>query len=769
MAQLAFPQEAPQALALEAGLPFEEASQRIGLAYAAAGLKHRVVAFYLQDIHARGLHRLDGCRTAAQWAALRFGMSRREARDLLAAGQALVKLPEIDRAFAEGRLCWSKVRELIRVAVPEHEQKWLEVALRLHTDALHVEVQLSRKGDPPRRHDDRKGLPEIRLNLNATLPPDIYAQWEQVRQKLCDEAGKPLREWECLGAMFQRELARRSEEPACDGGCPYTVIVRTATEDEEAAVETADGPVSLDPATAETLACDAGVIDPDLDDDAADRRVPPAMRARVLARDRHRCRCCGSPHSLQMHHVIPWSKGGRTRMKNLISMCRTCHALVHAGLLVLVGDVKSCRFENARGRNLHAPGDPPEAFLPQPPPFLETPPSGSAAPPVRLQDVPQRIDVDWWHRHAHLIRWSKSGGGFEFEPGWALSKEEAEAGASCGTVCHNGVGTVCQPRPARLAVMVGQGKVLETVQMAVKAARITGEATDHMLLTGPPGLGKTTLARAVAAELDVRLHPATGSSLHTTEDLLKLLIGLGDRDVLFIDEVHTLPPGMITAVYEAMEDRRLSLTLRTGTLCRAVTLDLSPFTLIGATTDPGALPAAFLDRFVYRQHLDFYEPGELAVILARAAPHFGLEIESAAAARLGAVSRGTPRQGISLLRQLRNEAVADGRGRIDADHVARTLGRLGIDERGLGPMDRRYQSLLRSRSGPVGLGQASRLLGVDAPTLEREHEPYLIHLGLMTITSQGRIALNGSRRSRGARRRRGSPCRRASRAGACAA
>ncbi|MHC4320289.1 MAG: Holliday junction DNA helicase RuvB C-terminal domain-containing protein [Planctomycetota bacterium] len=113
--------------------------------------------------------------------------------------------------------------------------------------------------------------------------------------------------------------------------------------------------------------------------------------------------------------------------------------------------------------------------------------------------------------------------------------------------------------------------------------------------------------------------------------------------------------------------------------------------------------------------------------------------------------------------------MADGRGRIDADHVARTLGRLGIDERGLGPMDRRYQSLLRSRSGPVGLGQASRLLGVDAPTLEREHEPYLIHLGLMTITSQGRIALNGSRRSRGARRRRGSPCRRASRAGACAA
>ena len=124
MPHLAIPKEVPNALALEAGLTFDEVQQRIGLAYAAAGLKHRVVAFYLQDIDARRLHLFDGCRSTAQWAAQRFGMSRREARDLLAAGKALLDLPEIDRAFAEGRLCWSKVRELIRVAVPEHEQKW---------------------------------------------------------------------------------------------------------------------------------------------------------------------------------------------------------------------------------------------------------------------------------------------------------------------------------------------------------------------------------------------------------------------------------------------------------------------------------------------------------------------------------------------------------------------------------------------------------------------------------------------------------------------
>ena len=213
MPQLAVTQEVPEALSLEAGLPFEDVQQRIGLAYAAAGLKHRVVAFYLADVDARGLHQLDGCSSTAQWAAHRFGMSRREARDLLAAGKALVELTEIDRAFAEGKLCWSKVRELIRVAVPEHEQKWLDLALRLHTDDLRLQVKLSKKGQPPRDPDDRKGLPEIRLNLNATMPPDVYAQWEQVRRKLCDEAGRPMREWECLEAMFQRELERIVSNP----------------------------------------------------------------------------------------------------------------------------------------------------------------------------------------------------------------------------------------------------------------------------------------------------------------------------------------------------------------------------------------------------------------------------------------------------------------------------------------------------------------------------------------------------------------------------
>jgi Holliday junction DNA helicase RuvB len=742
MSQLAVAQEVPDALALEAGLPFEDVQRRIGLAYAAAGLKHRVVAFYLADIDARGLHQLDGCRSAAQWAAHRFGMGRREARDLLAAGRALKDLPEIDRAFDKGKLCWSKVRELIRVAVPEHEGKWLELALRLHTDELHLQVQRSKKGEPPRNPDDRKGLPEIRLNLNATMPPDVYAKWEQVRQKLTDEAGKSMREWECLDALFERELQRKPEDPARDTGCAYTVVLRQATEEEDATVETEDGPVPVDPVIAEMLACDAGVCCDH--DHEADRQVPPHLRRKVLNRDNHKCRCCGSPHSLHVHHIIPWSKGGKTRMKNLITVCRNCHALIHAGLIILVGDVKSCEFHTAEGADLHGPGAPPEKFLPQPPPFVQVPDAGP--PPVRLNDIPARVDCAWWRRHANLIRRSPSGGGYEFRPGRPLSKEEADSRAGGPEPGDDESGTVCQPRPARLDDMVGQRRVVESVKTAIAAARMRGEPVDHQLLTGPPGLGKTTMARAIAAELGVRLHDTTGSCLRTANDLVQLLIGLGERDIVFIDEIHGMGPGVTDIVHRAMEDRRVSVVLRSGTLCRAITLELPPFSLIGATTEPGQLTPAFMGRFVYQHLLTYYAPPEMAEILGHAAPHFDLELEALAAARLALVSRGTPRHAIALLRQVHNDAAADGRRAIDAASVQRTLDRLRIDDDSLDPVDRKYLKLLRSRGRPVGLGQAARILGVDARMLERDHEPYLLRKDLMDVTPNGRVAQPGAGR-----------------------
>jgi Holliday junction DNA helicase RuvB len=408
-------------------------------------------------------------------------------------------------------------------------------------------------------------------------------------------------------------------------------------------------------------------------------------------------------------------------MKNLITVCRNCHALIHAGLLILVGDVKSCEFHTVEGVNLHGPGAP---------------------PPVRLNDIPARVDCAWWRRHANLIRRSPSGG-YEFRPGRPVSQEEADSRAGGRETGDDESGTVCQPRPARLADMVGQRRVVESVKTAIAAARVRGEPVDHQLLTGPPGLGKTTMARAIAAELGVRLHDTTGSCLRTADDLVQLLIGLGDRDIVFIDEIHGMGPGVTDIVHRAMEDRQVSVVLRNGTLCRAVTLDLPSFTLIGATTEPGTLPRPFLDRFVYRHLLGYYTPAEMTEIIGRAAPQFALEIDALAAARLASVSRGTPRHGIALLRQVHNDASADGRRAIDAAYVQRTLDRLRIDDDSLGPVDRKYLKLLRSRGRPVGLHQAARLIGVDARTLERDHEPYLLRKALMDVTPNGRVASAG--------------------------
>ena len=166
-----------------------------------------MVAFYLREVHERGLHQLAGHRSVVQYAMRCFSMSRRDARDLLAAGRALYDLPLIDQAFAEGRLCWSKIRELIKVASDQYEQRWLETALELRIDELALEVRLARAGGPPRDRSGRKGLPEIRLQLKTKLPPEVYAKWERARQKVQDESGRSLEEWQFVEALVDLALA----------------------------------------------------------------------------------------------------------------------------------------------------------------------------------------------------------------------------------------------------------------------------------------------------------------------------------------------------------------------------------------------------------------------------------------------------------------------------------------------------------------------------------------------------------------------------------
>jgi Holliday junction DNA helicase RuvB len=268
----------------------------------------------------------------------------------------------------------------------------------------------------------------------------------------------------------------------------------------------------------------------------------------------------------------------------------------------------------------------------------------------------------------------------------------------------------------------------------------------HTLLAGPAGLGKTTLARAVAAELGARLHAATGTLLQSAPGLLRLLRGLEPHDILFIDEIHAMETSVAEVLYEAMTDRRVSLVVENGEAARTEVLSLPPFTLIGATTDESALPEAFLSRFEHMERLDYYGADDLAELIGRAAEKRGIAIDDPAAAALARVARGTPREALRLLSRARDQASIGGQEAIDAGIAAATLGRLGIDHRGLGPLDRAYLGVLRERGPgrPIGLARLAAILGRPPRVLERLHEPYIFRLGLATTTPCGRVALNGA-------------------------
>ena len=353
-------QVAGEAVVLDEGLPLDQVEHWIGLGYGLSAVGHRVVAFYLRDVDHRRLYHLAGCPSTVRYASSRFGMSRSEARELLAAGHALRDLRKVDEAFAQGELCWSKVRLLVRVASVEHEERWLDLAKRLSIDELALEVKLAQKGDPPRDRSERKGLPEIRLRIDAEVAPEVYARWEQARRKLEAEMGRPLRDGEVIDALLDGGGSEGGAGQENDAGSaaalPYAVHIHLCSQCRAASVETEDGPVPIETATAEAMACGADHVD--VDGHRTPRLPSSALRRRVHTRDGWRCRGCGSKRSLQPHHVRSWEDGGPTTYENLVTLCRNCHTLAHAGLLVIGGDsARGWVVEDRTGRDLDSPAE----------------------------------------------------------------------------------------------------------------------------------------------------------------------------------------------------------------------------------------------------------------------------------------------------------------------------------------------------------------------------------------------------------------------------
>ncbi len=297
-------------------------------------------------------------------------------------------------------------------------------------------------------------------------------------------------------------------------------------------------------------------------------------------------------------------------------------------------------------------------------------------------------------------------------------------------------------RPQELENFHGQDKIVENLRIFIKAALMRGDSLDHVLLHGPPGLGKTTLANIIANEMGSTLKVTSGPVLDKPGDLAGLLTSLDAGDVLFIDEIHRLSPIVEEYLYSAMEDYRIDIVLDKGPSARSIQLELAPFTLIGATTRSGLLTSPLRARFGITCHLEYYDTPVLAGIVKRSAAILGVEIDEAAATEVALRSRGTPRIANALLRRVRDFAMVKGSGRIDIDITRIALGALNIDSRGLDQMDNKILLAIiqKFKGGPVGLNTIATAVGEDAGTIEEVYEPFLIKEGFLKRTPRGREA-----------------------------
>lgn len=296
-------------------------------------------------------------------------------------------------------------------------------------------------------------------------------------------------------------------------------------------------------------------------------------------------------------------------------------------------------------------------------------------------------------------------------------------------------------RPQNFSEFIGQTRVVDNIELMVKSALVRKTAMDHVLLSGPPGLGKTSLAMLIAKSLGSELHLVSGPAIEKKGDLAAVLTNVKPKDVLFIDEIHRMHITVEEILYSAMEDFRLDILIGQGASARTMQIDLAPFTLIGATTRSGLLSNPLRDRFMAHLNFDYYEPEQISIILLNNARKMGLDLSGEAKSEIAKRSRGTPRIANRILRRVRDFALVSGSTNVDVKQVGPALELLDIDDLGLDSMDRKILTVMKEfySGGPVGIDALSATLGEDKQTIEEVYEPYLLKKGLILRTPRGRV------------------------------
>jgi len=750
-----------------AGLPPEQALERARAAARVGDAAALITAFYLADLADRKAFRELGAASLRDLAARELGLKSSTAKEYVSVGRAIHDLPAIEAALVAGRLDWSRTRKLTRVATPETEAAWIAWAVPRNAEQVGAGVVGRRKGDLPT--SPRRRVDTVTVEARARLSPTEALLWRNAQEKLAAELGvdavtdkQLMLEGARLLLATRPDGSVKGRTPVADGH--YVVHVDVDPDDRATAPGPGGEPVEVDlgalarpgglPDRAEaprvearaapaptSLAGLAASLDPENSGAPAPealRALPtsPELRKAVLSRDGHRCRCCGGRGGLTVHHRRWRRYGGATAAENLITLCRACHSLVHDRYLFVVAvEPRGVRFLDRRGRPVDGPPRP-GAPIPvgpgAPAPAARAAPAG-AGDVVGLEDLPDVVDAAWWARYGHLLLPSGRGRELELRPGRPRDVAADRPGEA---------GPVGAPDPEAgrpLADLVGQARLREELGVALQAARLRGEAAPHLLLSGPPGLGKTHLAAAIAAELGGPFVRFTASPEETPASIRRALAGLRAGAVFFVDELQSLERSAAEALYRALDEGVVELVVRAGAAEKRLTLKLAPFTFVGATTDDDCVPSAFRSRLLPGA-LEFYAPEELAEILRRAADGRGLELAPEAGAALAAAARDTPRDALRLLAAARDEATVRGVDAIDGAVVGAVLARLGVDAGGLTERDRRYLGALRSaRSGAASLGSLAARLGLTRSVVTEVVEPFLLRRGLIELTPRGRV------------------------------